>query len=118
MLGAVLRVPELGNEEEVLALDAELGESPLQCVRDLLLVAVDLGEVNVLVTSLECLKDSSLDLARLGLPRSKTQLTIHMQLATRLRERMRCVIQYLRDGGAGVELDGSSERHFEVFLCM
>jgi hypothetical protein len=71
----VLRVPELGCDEEVLTLDA-LAESPLEGLSDLLLVAVDLGKINVLVTSLESLVDGSLDLAGLGLPCSKTQLAM------------------------------------------
>lgn len=75
VLGSVLRVPELGGDEDVLTLDA-LAESSLEGIGNLLLVAVDLGQINVLVTSLESLVDGGLDLARLGLPGTKTQLTV------------------------------------------
>lgn len=75
ILGSVLRVPELRGDEDVLTLDA-LAESSLEGVGDLLLVAVDLGEINVLVASLEGLVDGGLDLAGLCLPGTETQLTV------------------------------------------
>lgn len=80
VLGSVLRVPELGGDEEVLALDA-LAESLLEGVGDLLLVAVHLGQVNVLVAGLERLVDGGLDLAGLGLPCAESQLTVNCLLA-------------------------------------
>lgn len=73
IVGPVLRVPELGCDEEVLTLDA-LAEGPLESLRNLLLVAVDLGKIDVLVASLESLVDGSFNLTGLGLPCSKTQL--------------------------------------------
>lgn len=76
MLGTVLRVPELGDDEEILALDSELAESLLEGSGDLLLVAVDLGKVNVLVAGLEGFVDGSLDLAGFGLPCAKAQLAV------------------------------------------
>ena len=81
VLGAMLRVPQLGYDEEILALDTELGEGLLERSSDLLLVAVDLCQINVLVAGLEGLVDSSLDLSRLGLPRAETQLAVMWQLA-------------------------------------
>jgi hypothetical protein len=75
VLGSVLRVPELGGDEDVLALDA-LAESSLEGVGNLLLVAVDLGEIDVLVTGLEGLVDSGLDLTGLSLPCAESQLTV------------------------------------------
>ena len=74
VLGSVLRVPELGGDEDVLTLDA-LAESSLEGVGNLLLVAVDLGEIDVLVAGLEGLVDGGLDLARLSLPCTESQLT-------------------------------------------
>ena len=75
IVGLVLRVPELGCDEEVLTLDA-LAESLLEGLSNLLLVAVDLGKINVLVASLESLVDGGLNLTGLSLPCSKTQLTV------------------------------------------
>jgi hypothetical protein len=75
IVGPVLRVPELGCDEEVLTLDT-LAECPLESLSDLLLVAIDLGKINVLVASLESLVDGGLDLTGLGLPCSKTQLAM------------------------------------------
>ena len=83
VLGAMLRVPKLGDDEKILALDTKLGEGLLESASDLLLVAVDLCQVNVLVASLEGLVDSSLDLAGLGLPRAEAQLTVVWRLAVR-----------------------------------
>lgn len=77
VLRAVLRVPELGGDENILALEARhlATESLLERTRNLLLVAVDLCEIQVAVASLEGLEDSGADLARLSLPRSKAQLS-------------------------------------------
>lgn len=75
ILGPVLRVPQLRCNKDILALDA-LSESLLEGLSDLLLVAVDLGQINVLVASLEGLVDGSLNLPGLSLPCSKTQLTV------------------------------------------
>jgi hypothetical protein len=75
VLGSVLRVPELGGDENVLTLDA-LAESSLEGVGNLLLVAVDLGQIDVLVTGLEGLIDGGLDLAGLSLPCTESQLTV------------------------------------------
>jgi hypothetical protein len=75
IVGPVLRVPELGCDEEVLTLDT-LAECPLEGLSDLLLVAIDLGKINVLVASLESLVNGGLDLTGLGLPCSKTQLAM------------------------------------------
>ena len=89
-------VPELGGDEDVLALEAwDLGEGLLDSLGDLLLVLVDLGEIEVLVASLEGLVDTSADLTGGGLPGAVAQ---GWDLVAR---------------GEGSSL---SERHFEV--CM
>jgi hypothetical protein len=75
VLGSVLRVPELGGDEDVLTLNA-LAESSLEGVGNLLLVAVDLGKIDVLVTGLEGLVDGGLDLTGLSLPCTESQLTV------------------------------------------
>lgn len=75
VLGSVLRVPELGGDEEILTLDA-LAESSLEGVGNFLLVTINLGKIDVLVTSLEGFVDGRLDLAGLGLPGTKAQLTV------------------------------------------
>ena len=75
VLGSVLRVPELGGDEEVLTLDA-LAEGSLEGVGNLLLVAVDLGKIDVLVAGLESLVNGGLDLTGLSLPCSESQLTV------------------------------------------
>jgi hypothetical protein len=75
IVGPVLRVPELGCDKEVLALDT-LAEGPLESLGDLLLVAIDLGKINVLVAGLESLVNGGLDLTGLGLPCSESQLTM------------------------------------------
>jgi hypothetical protein len=73
ILGAVLRVPQLGCDEDVLALKTAV-ESLLERLCDFLLVAVDLSEVEMAVAGLEGLLDGGTDLARLSLPRAETQL--------------------------------------------
>jgi len=109
VLGLVLRVPELRCDEDVLTLNA-LGESLLECLGNLLLVAVDLGQINVLVASLEGLVDGGLNLTRLGLPCSKPQLTV-MPLSVAVLVTSCWLLGYSRDGGAGVELYCATERH-------
>jgi hypothetical protein len=86
ILGAVLGVPQLGCDEDVLALESRnlTAESLLEGLSDLLLVAVDLGKIKVTVASLESLKDGSANLTRLGLPCTKTQLTENGVLAMRI----------------------------------
>lgn len=91
LLGAVLVVPELGGDEDILALQAgNLSESLLETLADLALVLVDLGQVEVTVAGLEGLVDAGADLAGGRLPGSVAD-----------------------DGDlvARVESDGSSERH-------
>lgn len=84
-------VPQLGGDEDVLALQAgDLSKGLLDALANLLLVAVDLGKVKVAVANLESLVDTSANLAGGGLP---------------------CAVADLGDLGAGVEGDGSSGRH-------
>lgn len=65
----MLVVPELGGDEEVLALEAgDLSKGLLHALGDLLLVLVDLGEIEVLVTGLEGLVDADGHLTGGGLP--------------------------------------------------
>jgi hypothetical protein len=71
ILGAVLGVPQLGCDEDVLALQTTV-ESLLERLCDLLLVAVDLGEVEMAVAGLESLLDGGTDLTRLSLPCAET----------------------------------------------
>jgi len=73
IVGPVLRVPELGCDEDILALNA-LAEGLLESLGNLLLVPVDLGKINVLVASLESLVDGGLNLTGLSLPCSEPQL--------------------------------------------
>lgn len=77
ILGAVLRVPQLGCNEDILTLEAGYlaTKGLLERSRNLLLVSVDLGKIQVAVSSLEGLKDSGADLSRLSLPRTKAQLS-------------------------------------------
>lgn len=75
VLGSVLRVPELGGDEEVLTLDA-LAEGSLEGVGNLLLVAVDLGKIDVLVAGLEGLVNGGLNLTGLSLPCTESQLAV------------------------------------------
>lgn len=85
-------VPQLGGDEDVLALQAgHLGQSLLDTLADLLLVGVDLGQIQVAVANLERLVDAGADLARAGLPGA---------------------VADLGDLVAGVEGDSSSGRHF------
>ena len=110
----MLGVPELGCDEDVLALETRDAavKGLLESSCNLLLVAVDLCEIEMAVAGLESFEDSSLDLARLSLPCAKTQLTVEL-LAARL---VVASFRYSRDGGARVELDGSSERHCEDLM--
>lgn len=68
VLGAMGVVPQLGGDEEVLALETELFDALVQTLGDLLLVLVDLGQIEVAVASLESLVDANGDLTGLGLP--------------------------------------------------
>lgn len=79
----MLGIPELGCDENVLALETGnlAAESLLQRSCNLLLVAVDLGEIQVAVASLEGLKNGGTNLARLSLPSTKAQLTEGNELA-------------------------------------
>jgi hypothetical protein len=108
ILRAMLRIPELGCDEDVLALKARdlAAEGLLESLRNLLLVAVDLCEVQVAVAGLECFEDGGLDLTRLGLPGAKTQLTVN-----RVSNAVLEGAGYSRDFGACVEGNGSSEGH-------
>jgi len=108
VVGSVLRVPELGGDEDVLALDA-LAESSLEGVGNLLLVAVDLGQIDVLVAGLEGLVNGGLDLAGLSLPCTESQLTGLLLVET--HKACAAAAEDSRDRGAGVELDSTSERH-------
>lgn len=64
LLGLVAVVPQLGGDEDVLALQAgDLGEGLLDALADLALVLVDLGQVQVAVAGLEGLVDAGADLA-------------------------------------------------------
>ena len=78
----MLRVPKLGGNEEILALDA-LAECFSECIGDLLLIAIYLGKINVFVAGFERLVNSGLNLPRLGLPCSETQLTVMFLVSTR-----------------------------------
>lgn len=74
LLRTVTVVPQLGGDEDVLALQAgNLLVSLLDALRNLLLVLVDLGQVEVTIASLECLKNTSTDLARGCLPGAVSQ---------------------------------------------
>lgn len=69
LLGPVAVVPELGGDEDVLALQAgDVVEGLLDALGDLGLVLVDLGQVEVAVAGLEGLVDAGANLARRGLP--------------------------------------------------
>lgn len=113
ILRAVLRVPELGCDEDILALEARhlAAKSLLESLCDFLLVAVDLGKIQVTVASLEGLEDGGTDLAGLSLPCAKTQLTDQHQSVKATSCTRASLLGYSRDGGAGVEGDLSSERH-------
>jgi hypothetical protein len=109
ILGTMLRVPKLRCDEDVLALEA--GNFAAKCLlerlRNLLLVAVDLGEIQVTITGFERLENGSLDLTRLGLPSAEAQLTANCGQRRVGGEEA----WFLRDLGASVEGDSSSERH-------
>lgn len=84
-------VPELGGDEDVLALESgDFLEGLLDTFTDLRLVAIDLGKIQVTVTSLEGFVDGSAGLTGRSLPGAKTQS---------------------RDLVARVKSDGSSGRH-------
>lgn len=71
--GLVGIVPELGCDEELVALD-DGGDDLLERGADLVLVLVDLGQVQVTVASLDGNLDGVLDLSGLGEPRAETDL--------------------------------------------
>lgn len=75
-VGVVGVVPQLGGDEEVLALEAKLLDALVQALGDLLLVLVDLGQVEVPVAGLERLVDADRDLTRLGLPCSVAECSV------------------------------------------
>jgi len=81
IFGPMLRVPQLGCDEHILALEAR--NTAMECLRqrasNLLLVAVDFGEVEVAVAGLQGFEHSSLNLTRLGLPGPKPQLAVQLQ---------------------------------------
>lgn len=69
LLRAVLVVPELAGDEDVLTLEAgDIVESLLDALADLTLVLVDLGKIEVAVASLEGLVDTVADLTWGSLP--------------------------------------------------
>ena len=69
VFGTVAVVPELGGDEDVLALQAgDLFQGLLDPLGDLLLVLVDLGQVEVAVAGLEGLEDALADLTGGSLP--------------------------------------------------
>lgn len=72
----MLRVPELRCDEDILALEARdlATKSLLEGLCNLLLVAIDLGEIQMTVANLEGLKNGSANLTGLSLPRTKAQL--------------------------------------------
>jgi hypothetical protein len=78
----MLRVPKLGGDEEILALDA-LAERFPERIGDLLLVAIYLGKINVFVAGFERLVNSGLDLPGLSLPCSEPQLTVTFLVSKR-----------------------------------
>lgn len=71
LAAGVVGSPDLGDNENILALDTRL-ESSLEASTDLILVAVAVGAINELVTLLESVCNSSLDLTGLGLPGTET----------------------------------------------
>lgn len=76
LLRIVLRVPELGSDEDILSLEArDLSKGLLQGLGDLRLVSVDLGEIQVSVSNLEGLVDTLTDLTGGGLPCAVSQET-------------------------------------------
>jgi len=69
LLRAVLVVPELAGDEDVLTLKAgDVVEGLLDTLADLTLVLVDLGKIEVTVTGLEGLVDTVADLTGGSLP--------------------------------------------------
>jgi hypothetical protein len=75
--GVVLGVPELGCDEDVLALEAgDVLVGTLDALGDLALVLVDGGQIKVAVANLEGLVDGLADLAGGGLPGAESQLAV------------------------------------------
>lgn len=76
-LRAVLAVPQLGGDEEVLTLEAgNILVGALDAVRNLTLVLVDGSQVQVTVAGLQGLVDGLADLARGRLPGTESQLAV------------------------------------------
>lgn len=96
VLGPVLVVPQLGGDKDIFALQTgNFSVGTLNALANLLLVAVNFGQVKVAVAGLERLVNAIADLSRGGLPGT---------------------VSNTRDGVAGIELDGLAERHCaEVF---
>ncbi|KAI6773611.1 hypothetical protein HG531_000460 [Fusarium graminearum] len=91
LLRAVLVVPKLSGDEDVLTLKArDLAEGLLDTLTNLTLVLVDLGKIEVTVASLKGLVDTIADLTGSSLP---------------------CAVADLGDLPARVESDSSTERH-------
>lgn len=67
--------PDLGDDEDVLALDAGCQGVP-DALADFVLVAVAVGAIDQLVAVLECEGDSFLDFALLALPCACTMLVV------------------------------------------
>ena len=67
---AMIRAPQLGGHEEVLALDLARGQSCLDAIADFLLVSVARGAVDVTVSHGDGVADGVLDLSGFGLPGS------------------------------------------------
>jgi hypothetical protein len=105
----VLGVPELGGDEDVLALEAgnTAVKGLLERARNLLLVAVDLGEIEMAVSGLEGFEYGRLNLTRLGLPCSKSQCATTVSAL----HWNNGITRDVRDGGTGIEGSFLSERH-------
>lgn len=87
----VLVVPQLGGNEDVFTLEAgNVSVGTLNALANLLLVAINLGQIKVAVAGLESLINTIANLARSSLPGA---------------------ISNPRDSVARVEGDGLSERH-------
>lgn len=131
VLGAVGVVPQLGGDEDVLALEAKVLQALVKTLCDLLLVLVDLGQVKVAVARLQGLVDAHRDLAGLGLPGTVPESAVDVantQSATlvasrELKEKLLAQFREeargrerkdLRDLLTGEELGLGSERH----LCL
>lgn len=80
-LGAVLAVPQLGGDKEVLALEARnILVGTLDAIGNLALVLVDGSQVEVAVAGLQSLIDSLANLARGRLPGTESQLAARVSV--------------------------------------